>query len=70
MSERRIIIENQSSHDDRYAVEAVAAMLRQGIMMADGSGYAPVRMRDGTLVSTFRNKRSDRFVVLDGDPPD
>ena len=66
MARRRIIIDNRSSHPDHIAAQIVAAVIGQGCMMADGSGYAPVRMRDDTFVSTFRNKDSDRFVIIDG----
>ena len=66
MDRRRIIIDNQSSHPDHVATQIVAAVIGQGCMMADGNGYAPTLMRDGTMVSTFYNKGSDRFVVLDG----
>lgn len=67
----KIIIENKSSADDSAAVRLVEQVIRKGRVSDDGKQYcyATIAMSGGrkVMISTDRNKRSDRFVVVDND---
>ena len=60
----RIIIENRSNINDMASFEYVKAVMREGRVSNYGSQYCYFTVfKDGVTVSSFLNKKSDRFVI-------
>jgi hypothetical protein len=64
MSRERVIVSVDASVSVPHALRAVAVVVEEGRISNDGKDYCyAVRFKDGTMVSTRRNKASDTFHV-------
>jgi hypothetical protein len=62
----RIIIDNQSSRPDTHALRLVAAVVEGGKISNNGKQHCyHTAFSSGVSVSSFLNKTSERFVVMD-----
>jgi hypothetical protein len=63
----KLIIQNDSTHNDAQALQYVMTVIRNGRISEDGKSYCYVTsFVDGVVVGCMRNAQSDRFVVRDG----
>ena len=63
---KKIIIENRSKVSDNVALAAVQWVMALGRISNDGKQYCYyASTRNNLGVSSFLNKKSDRFVVTD-----
>ena len=69
----KLIIDNRSKADDTAALRAVELVMLQGRISDDGKQYCYLTAATAggrkVMISTDRNKRSDRFVVVDDKTP-
>lgn len=62
----RLIIENRSRKSDAEALEYAARVVGGGRISDSGLSYCHVTtFRTGVVVAAYRNKSSDRLVILD-----
>lgn len=62
----KIIIENRSKVSDNVALAAVQWVIALGRISSDGKQYCYyTTTRNNLGISSFLNKKSDRFVVTD-----
>jgi len=60
----RLIIDNRTDMPMSKALQYVMAVVDQGRISDEGRSYCYTTcFRDGTIVSAFRNKKSDRLMV-------
>lgn len=61
----KIIIENNSSIDDIYAIDAIKAVMKLGRISNNNKQYCYYTSLDNINVASCLNKKSDRFVITD-----
>ena len=65
-NENRIIIENRSSILLYNAIQYVQRVILQGRISDNGKAYCYVTVFEGGIaVHAIRNKKSDRFIIID-----